>query len=139
MENCCLWCKKKSLSLHKCGKCFKANFCNKECQLSSWKAGHKQECKMFVIVKKFKDSFDRQNMTEFTAHCYTMSTSLAQTSLTVQNYYFSSGVLEDILDIMRNDSFVSNAQLVGLIFNIISNLAANYHRNFQNGFRIGGN
>lgn len=32
----------------KCGRCKKANYCSKGCQMTHWKQGHKQECKQLA-------------------------------------------------------------------------------------------
>ena len=34
-----------ALPLKKCQQCHTARYCNRECQMTHWKAGHKRECK----------------------------------------------------------------------------------------------
>ena len=41
----CAWCESESLNKLRCGGCRAAFYCNRECQLSHWKAGHKADCK----------------------------------------------------------------------------------------------
>jgi hypothetical protein len=43
----CAWCSSKgsaSISLYKCTRCRMVCYCSRECQLKSWKAGHKEAC-----------------------------------------------------------------------------------------------
>lgn len=40
------------LQLRVCSACHTARYCSKECQLSHWKRGHKEECKPKVRPKQ---------------------------------------------------------------------------------------
>ncbi|KAL1526493.1 hypothetical protein AB1Y20_015203 [Prymnesium parvum] len=41
----CLACGKRSPSMRRCSQCKQAHFCNRDCQLRAWSAGHKDECR----------------------------------------------------------------------------------------------
>jgi hypothetical protein len=40
----CTYCGKENDDLKECTRCHQAHYCNKECQVADWKAGHKQIC-----------------------------------------------------------------------------------------------
>ncbi|BDA50003.1 hypothetical protein COCOBI_15-1310 [Coccomyxa sp. Obi] len=42
----CAWCDEMCYPLKKCSGCQSVGYCSKKCQIKSWKAGHKQKCKL---------------------------------------------------------------------------------------------
>ncbi|KAH3819686.1 poly [ADP-ribose] polymerase tankyrase-like [Dreissena polymorpha] len=101
----CANCGKVGSEMKRCSQCHTALYCNKDCQIKHWTAGHKQDCLGFVTAK----STIKNGKIDDTQMCFYHV--LGSTKKNVKMYCRKPTEAMEKMDILQNKRFIVKVQV----------------------------